>query len=271
MKFKKKRARRVQDGYIHVCIRGNRRHNVFYDNSDRYEFLARLKWAAEQHRTTVMEFVLMDNHVHLLVSTDKLSMFVSSLLISYVKWYNLKYSTSDNLFESPFLSASKNKTEWAIRTSMYILQNPVKAGICKHPADYNWSSCRCHFKRFNSFNKHIKLDTSLCDSVFETEIKFLKEIGEKIIKSCELTEKEESIKARIPDSEVINHTNIYLKKNHNSKKITELNKLEKIILIKHLSLKTQATARQIASITQENYRWVLTLCKSNPDKLSEED
>ena len=96
-------------------------------------------------------------------------------------------------------------------------------------------------------------------------------IGEKIIKSCELTEKEESIKARIPDSEVINHTNIYLKKNHNSKKITELNKLEKIILIKHLSLKTQATARQIASITQENYRWVLTLCKSNPDKLSEED
>ena len=266
MNFKPKREKRIQEGYIHICIRGNRRHNVFYDNSDRYEFLSRLNWAAKEHNTIITEFTLMDNHVHILVSTNCLTKFTSSLLISYVKWYNLKYSTSGNLFQRPFLSVSKPKTEWIIETSMYILQNPVKAGICHHPSEFKWSSYRFHFKKYNSFSKHIKVDTSLSDSFFTTEKRFFRELGTRIIQRCELSEKGKPIKVKIPDQEVISTTNKYLSDHHSSKKVTELNRLEKIELIKHLNFNTSATARQIASITQENYRWVLIHCKSNSEE-----
>jgi REP element-mobilizing transposase RayT len=261
MNFKIKRSKRIQEGYIHICVRGNRKLNVFYDNSDRYEFIVRLNWAANEHNTKIMEFALMDNHAHILVSTDSLTKFMSSFLISYVKWYNIKYSTSGNLFESPFLSASKRKPEWAINTSLYILQNPVKAGICHHPADYQWSSCRCHFKQFNSFSKHIKLDTSICDSFFKSEKNFYRQLGERIVKRCELSEKGQPSKVRIPDYEVIEITNKYLSEFLCSRKISDLNRFEKIGLIKHLSYKSLATARQISSITQENYKWVLIHCK----------
>ena len=208
----------------------------------------------------------MDNHVHILVSTNSLTKFMSSILISYVKWYNLKYSTSGNLFQHPFLSVSKSKTEWIITTSMYILQNPVKAGICNHPSEFKWSSYAFHFKKHNSFRKFINIDTSLCDSYFSTEKIFFHELSKRIIQRCELSEKGNPVKVKIPDYEVISETNKYLSDHHSSKKITELNRLEKIELIKHLNFNTSATARQIASITQENYRWVLIHCKSNSEE-----
>lgn len=239
-----KLKKRVQEGYIHICIRGNRKQNVFYDNSDRYEFIDRMESSSKEHNTKILEFALMDNHVHILVLTPNLTSFMKSLLISYVKWYNLKYSITGNLFERPFLSASKKKTEWVIETSLYILQNPVKANICIHPADYRWSSCRCHFKQFNSFTKHIHVDTSLCDSYFKSEKNFHLTLVQKIISRSELSDKGKTSPSRISDSDVIDCFTKLLAEKYNDKKISDLNQQEKKYIIKHLSNNTLATYRQ---------------------------
>lgn len=260
---KLKLKNRVQEGYIHICLRGNRKQNVFYDNSDRYEFLVKLESASVEYKTNILEFALMDNHAHILVYTPNLTKFMRSFLISYVRWYNLKYTTTGNLFQRPFLSVSKRKLEWIIETALYILQNPVKANICSHPCDYRWSSCRCHFKQFNSFTKHITVDTSLIDSHFVSEKNFYRILGEKIVSRCELTEKGQVNPVRVPDCEVIDQCNKILNNRFSNKKVSELSRVEKSELIKYLNNNTLATFRQIASITHENFKWVIQQCKVN--------
>lgn len=248
---------------MHICLRGNRRLNVFYDNSDKYEFLRRLESASNEHNTKIIEFALMDNHAHILVYTKSLTNFMRSFLISYVKWYNLKYTNTGNLFERPFLSVSKRKEAWLIETILYILQNPVKANICSHAIDYRWSSCRCHYKQYNALSKHISIDSSICDSYFETMSNFHNQLGQRIIKRCELTERGQTSSARIPDCEVVDLFNRLLESRYNNKKMANLSRDEKLEIIKHLNYNSLATLRQIASVTQENYRWVLQQFKEN--------
>ena len=133
------RVTRVQEGSIHVYFRGNNRNNVFYEDVDRVSFLSRCGYYSKKYNSTVQEFVLMDNHIHLQLQTNQLTRLMKSILVSFVHYYNQKHNTSGNLFQSPFSSVCKYSDEWKIDSMLYILQNPLAAEICKHPADYKWS------------------------------------------------------------------------------------------------------------------------------------
>lgn len=58
-------ARVVIPGYAHhVLQRGNRKENVFLDDSDRLVYLRLLRDACELYRVLIWAYTLMDNHVH---------------------------------------------------------------------------------------------------------------------------------------------------------------------------------------------------------------
>jgi hypothetical protein len=107
------------------------------------------------------------------------------------------------------------------------LQNPVKANICSHPCDYRWSSCRCHFKQFNSFTKHITVDTSLIDSHFVSEKNFYRILGEKIVSRCELTEKGQVNPVR---EDVRNHISAFnsMKSDNSLKVLLEIKETDRV-------------------------------------------
>ncbi len=56
---------------VHVVIRGNARRVVFAEDADRKAYLSWLKEAAEKYKVDIHAYVLMDNHVHLLLSTEE--------------------------------------------------------------------------------------------------------------------------------------------------------------------------------------------------------
>lgn len=188
MRRKEKSAGRVQSGSIHVYFRGNHLNNVFYSDDEKYEFLKICNLFAKKHDTKIQEFVIMDNHVHLQVYTFQLSEFMRRFLQHYSRWYNLKHKTIGKLFISPFNSACKYTPDWQIDSRLYILQNPIKAGICKTPSEYKWSSFHFHFNYKNELRNIIDVDTSLVDDYFCTKKQFESAIIQKCISLNELNE-----------------------------------------------------------------------------------
>ena len=60
--------------FYHVITRGNQRQNLFHDNQDREFYLDRLEQYRKRYGFTIYAYVLMSNHVHLLVETAKASL-----------------------------------------------------------------------------------------------------------------------------------------------------------------------------------------------------
>lgn len=250
------RVKRVQEGSIHVYFRGNNRNNVFYDDADRVSFLSICGFYSKKYNSTVQEFVLMDNHIHLQIQTNQLTRLMTSMLGSFGHYYNRKHNSIGNLFQSPFNSVCKFSDEWKIDSMLYILQNPLAAEICKYPADYKWSSYHFHFKRKSQLKKYIQVDTNLMDKSFITYKKLDSAIFERKIKNVEIDEYKHKHFDRLSNSELCGIISNLTR----GKSIYDLTKSELEELIIKLNAETNASMFQIASLTHENYDYVRKIC-----------
>lgn len=133
----------------HSIVKSIRGRVIFYRDSDRLLFLNILRRFIDKHSITIVEFVLMDNHVHLLhtaQSEEHAMIFLSEMQQNFVFWYNRFHSTHDKLLV-PAKVYPKRTAEKIVNCSLYILQNPMVA--CRsgypHPKDYKWSSYHYHY------------------------------------------------------------------------------------------------------------------------------
>jgi putative transposase len=127
----------------HVIQRGNNRQPIFVSDSDRRDMLHLLLEASRLHGVAVHSYVLMDNHLHLLVtpsSDDGLSAMMQQMGRSYVRHFNQRQGRSGTLFEGRFRSALVQTERYLMACMAYIDLNPVRAGMVNHPHDYVWSS-----------------------------------------------------------------------------------------------------------------------------------
>lgn len=131
----------------HVIQRGNDRQACFVGEADYAVYIARLDEAAREHCVDIHAWVLMTNHVHLLVTPrrlDGLSKMMQCLGRNYVGWFNQCHERTGTLWEGRFRSCLVDADEYLLRCYRYIELNPVRAGIVADPADYPWSSFRCN-------------------------------------------------------------------------------------------------------------------------------
>ena len=101
----------------HVILRGNNRQLIFKDNTDRQTLLELLVGYCQKQLVDLHAFVLMDNHVHLLVTpqADKaLSKMMQDLGRDYVRYFNRRYARTGTLWEGRFRSS-------LIQTERYFL------------------------------------------------------------------------------------------------------------------------------------------------------
>ena len=86
----------------------------------------------------------MNNHAHLLAKegSEPLSTTIQRLGVRYAQWFNRKYDRIGHLFQDRFRSEPVETDEYFLSALVYIFQNPVKAGLCNMPAEYEWSSRR---------------------------------------------------------------------------------------------------------------------------------
>lgn len=131
----------------HLIQRGNNREVCFYSHEDYRCYLDWLGLYASRHGCQVHAYVLMTNHVHLLLSADTpgaAGAMMKALGQRYVQSVNRTYRRSGTLWEGRFRSCLAQDEDYLFACSRYIELNPVRAGMVSHPADYRWSSYRCN-------------------------------------------------------------------------------------------------------------------------------
>jgi REP-associated tyrosine transposase len=128
---------------LHVIQRGNNRCACFFAECDYGCYLQHLGELAERYKCAIRAFVLMTNHVHLLLTPhrpDGASLLMKHLGQRYVQYVNRMYKRSGTLWEGRFRSCIVQADTYLLRCQRYIELNPVRAGMVLSPADYRWSS-----------------------------------------------------------------------------------------------------------------------------------
>ena len=130
---------------FHLIQRGNNRTACFYAEEDYALYLHHLTEQAEKFGCAVHAYVLMTNHVHLLLTpatADGPSLLMKHLGQRYVQYINRTYRRSGTLWEGRFRSSIVQEQGYLLRCYRYIELNPVRAAMVLDPPDYRWSSYR---------------------------------------------------------------------------------------------------------------------------------
>jgi putative transposase len=126
-----------------VIQRGNNRSACFAGERENRVYLALLDELAELHACSVHGYVLMTNHVHMLLTPDRddsVSVLMKHLGQRYVQYVNRKHSRTGSLWNGRFKSCVVDSERYLLTCLRYIELNPVRAGMVRHPGEYLWSS-----------------------------------------------------------------------------------------------------------------------------------
>jgi putative transposase len=130
----------------HIIQRGNDRQPIFRAESDYCFYLEKLAEAAIKHQCDIHAYVLMTNHVHLLVTPQKdssISKTMQALGRYYVQYFNTRYHRTGTLWEGRYRATLIDTEQYLLTCMRYIELNPVRANkMVDHPSEYPWSSYR---------------------------------------------------------------------------------------------------------------------------------
>ena len=126
----------------HIVQRGNDRQPCFAHTADYLRYRQEFGEAAIKHGCAVHCYVLMTNHVHLLVTPAEpggASRLMQATGRRYVASFNARHRRTGTLW-GRFKSALVDTEHYALACYRYIELNPVRAGMVADPLHYRWSS-----------------------------------------------------------------------------------------------------------------------------------
>jgi putative transposase len=131
-----------EGAFYHIIVRGNQRQNIFLDEADRRHYLERLQRYKNKCGFLLYAYVLMSNHIHLLIETpnDPISRIMQMINFTYTQCFNRKYGKVGHLFQGRYKSYLCDKDSYLLSLVRYIHNNPVRAGLVKDAGAYEWSS-----------------------------------------------------------------------------------------------------------------------------------
>jgi len=135
----------LPDVPVHIVQRGHSRDPVFFEDGDYQAYLGWLEEAAERYHCDVHAYVLMTNHIHILVTPrekQSISRMMQYVGRRYVPYINFTYGTSGSLWEGRFKASLISDEQYLLTCMRYIELNPVRADMVKSPGYYRWSSYR---------------------------------------------------------------------------------------------------------------------------------
>lgn len=128
---------------LHIIQRGNNRAACFFGDIDRRFYMKCLAKSAAGSDCAIHAYVLMTNHVHLLVTPGahgSVAAMLQDMGRRYVRVINTIHGRTGTLWEGRFKSSLVDTERYLLTCHRYIELNPVRAGIAAHPSDYPWSS-----------------------------------------------------------------------------------------------------------------------------------
>jgi putative transposase len=127
----------------HVIQRGVNRSRCFMRDGDRRLYMSLLDEHAAAQGCAVHAYVLMSNHVHLLLTPGDdwaVSRMMKAIGERYVRYFNKTHHRTGTLWEGRFRSSIIDSQSYLFTCQRYIELNPVRAGLASHPSEYAWSS-----------------------------------------------------------------------------------------------------------------------------------
>lgn len=128
---------------LHIIQRGNNKQPCFFADEDYQLYLYWLTEYAQSAGCLIHAYVLMTNHVHLLLTpmqSESAANLMKPLGQRYVQYINRTYKRSGTLWEGRFRSSIVEQQNYLFICQRYIEMNPVRAGMVSHPGEYPWSS-----------------------------------------------------------------------------------------------------------------------------------
>ena len=134
----------LPDGYFHITARGVEQRMIYLDREDCRGFLGLFGATARRHRWDLYAFCLMGNHWHAVLEATRedLSGGVQWLNGTYAQRFNRRYGRWGHLFGGRFRSWVIDSEEYLYGACKYVLENPVRAGLCERAEDWPWSGSR---------------------------------------------------------------------------------------------------------------------------------
>ena len=133
----------LPDQPLHVIQRGNNRQAIFFGDVDYAQFRTFLAEAADAYGCAIHAYVLMTNHIHLLITPSRetsVPRMMQSLGRRYVRKVNDVYQRTGTLWEGRYRAAPIDSEFYFLACCRYIELNPVRARMTATPGDYPWSS-----------------------------------------------------------------------------------------------------------------------------------
>ena len=127
----------------HIIQRGNNRQVCFGSDEDYAAYSEFLYEGSVKFGVSIHAWVLMTNHVHLLVTpshSQSISKMMQYIGRHYVPYINFNYGRTGTLWEGRFKSCLVEQGSYLINCQRYIELNPVRANMVSDPAEYRWSS-----------------------------------------------------------------------------------------------------------------------------------
>jgi REP element-mobilizing transposase RayT len=113
----------------HIICRGIERRNIFLDNADKDNFIARLGRIMSETETPCYAWALIDNHFHLLLKTGNvpIAKLMRRLLTGYAVSFNLRHDRVGTLFQNRYKSILCQEDSYLLELVRYIHLNPLRA------------------------------------------------------------------------------------------------------------------------------------------------
>ena len=117
----------------HIIVRGIEKKAIFRDVMDRKAFLKRLETVLTDTETGCYAWVLMRNHVHLLLRTGltPIATVMRRLLTGYAISFNRRYRRHGHLFQNRYKSFLCEEQLYLKELVRYIHLNPLRARVVK--------------------------------------------------------------------------------------------------------------------------------------------
>ena len=131
----------LPSGFFHITSRGVDSSFIFRDDNDRHRFVLLLQQVTALWGWRVLAWCLMGTHYHLVVESrrEQMSLAVHRLNCLHAMGFNRRYERRGHLFENRYSAWVIEDDEHLGATIEYVLENPVRAGLCTDPRDWLWN------------------------------------------------------------------------------------------------------------------------------------
>jgi putative transposase len=102
---------------------------------------AQLRDVIRRFAWSLFAYCLMPNHYHLIVETEReqLSAGMHRLNFLHAQRFNRRHVRDGHLFQNRYGARIIESPEHLAAAIVYVLDNPVRAGLCERAADWTWS------------------------------------------------------------------------------------------------------------------------------------